>query len=167
MQVKELMSKPVVTCRATDALDDAARLMWERDCGALPVVGGDGRVVGMITDRDVCMGAFTQGRALREIPVSVAMVPHAFTCRADDSVQFAEALMADKKVRRLPVVDDEGRPLGLLSLDDLAQVAVPGGDSAARELATTLGAIGEPRTPAARQRRPAGDGVARTGLVAP
>jgi CBS domain-containing protein len=167
MQVQDLMSKPAVTCRAHDHLEAAARLMWENDCGALPVVGEDGRVVGMITDRDVCMGAYTQGLALREIPVSVAMMPRAFTCRPEDSVQFAEALMADRKVRRLPVVDEEGRPLGLLSLDDLPQMALPGADGAVREVATTLGALAEPRTPIARRRRPAGDSVARPSVIRP
>ncbi len=169
MKVEELMSKPAVTCCVTDNLEVAARLMWEYDCGALPVVGDDGRVVGMITDRDVCMGAYTKGRALHEIPVSVAMVPRVFTCRPDDAVPFAEALMADRKVRRLPVVDDDGRPLGLLSLDDLAPVMTVPGEAAGAlgEMVTMMAAIAEPRTPASRQRRPAGDGLGRTATVAP
>jgi CBS domain-containing protein len=72
MNISQLMNRNVATCRPEDNLAIAAGKMWDRDVGCLPVVGADGSVVGMITDRDVCMGAYTQGRPLHEIPVSVA-----------------------------------------------------------------------------------------------
>ena len=73
MKVEQLMSRDVKTCQATEMLNRAAQLMWENDCGCVPVVDEDGRAVGMITDRDVCMAAYTQGRLLDALPVASAM----------------------------------------------------------------------------------------------
>jgi len=128
MRVEEVMHHPVVTCSVDDNLGTAARLMWEQDCGALPVVDQDGRVNAMITDRDICMAAYTKGLRLEEIPVRSAMSKEQFSCHAADRVTEAERLMREKQVRRLPVVDAEGRPLGILTLNDLAREAgrVPG-----------------------------------------
>ena len=69
MNVGELMSRDVRTCATSDSLNDAARIMWEADCGCAPVVEADGTVVGMITDRDICMAAYTQGRRLMQMTV--------------------------------------------------------------------------------------------------
>jgi CBS domain-containing protein len=128
MRVEEVMHHPVVTCCIDDHLGTAARLMWEQDCGALPVVDQDGRVRSMITDRDICMAAYTKGLRLDEIPVRSAMSQELFSCHSADRVSEAEKLMRENQVRRLPVVDAEGRPLGILTLNDLAREAgrVPG-----------------------------------------
>lgn len=120
MKVRECMTQGVQTVRPHDDLHQAALRMWKHDCGALPVVDRDDRVVGMITDRDVCMAAFTQGRPLKQLRVSVAMSERAISCAPDDSVSVAEAMMRTNRVRRLPVLDDEGRLVGILSLNDLA-----------------------------------------------
>jgi predicted transcriptional regulator len=66
-RIEKLMHRPVVTCHVNDSLANAARLLWEQDCGALPVVDERGRVVAMITDRDICMVAYTQGLLLWSI----------------------------------------------------------------------------------------------------
>ena len=149
MRVEEIMKRPVVTCRVDDTLNTAARLMWENDCGAVPVLGEDGAVVGMITDRDICMAAYTQGTALGAIPVCVAMSREVFSCHPDDPTIEVERLMQEKQVRRMPVVDPQGRPIGILSLNDLAREAAratarrTGG--AGVDVLRTLAAIGEPR----------------------
>lgn len=122
MRVEQLMTRTVKTCTPTDSLERAAGIMWDYDCGALPVVAGDeegGRVVGMLTDRDVCMAAYTQGRALREIPVASAMSQRLCTCRATDAVGVALKVMETNQLHRLPVVDGGDRLIGLLSLADL------------------------------------------------
>ena len=75
MQIKDIMSHPVVSCPADSTLDQAARLMWEFDCGIVPVIGDDGRLVGVVTDRDICMAAYTQGKTLSAIPVGTAVAP--------------------------------------------------------------------------------------------
>lgn len=147
MNIEQIMSSPAVTCREADTLDTAARLMWEHDCGAVPVVDSDGGLVGMITDRDICMGAFTQGGSLQQISVSNAMAKRVFTCQADDDLDDAERLMSDKRIRRLPVIDDERRPIGMLSLNDIARYSASkrAGDGQYRALAETMAAICEPR----------------------
>src|SRR5438046_1875104 len=72
MKVEEIMSVDLETCRLEDTLNRPAQIMWEHDCGVVPVVDGEARVVGIITDRDICIAAYTQGRPLSEIPVSSA-----------------------------------------------------------------------------------------------
>ncbi|MFO0576253.1 MAG: CBS domain-containing protein [Polyangia bacterium] len=123
MQVKQVMSHPVVTCHVEDPINRAAQLMWEHDCGAVPVVDDLGRAVAMLTDRDVCMAAYTQGRLLCDIKVRSAMSRTVIACSEDDPLTKAEQLMQQHQIRRLPVLDALGRPIGMLSLNDLARVA--------------------------------------------
>jgi CBS domain-containing protein len=148
MDIQEIMSKPVVTCRASDSLNTAARLMWEHDCGAIPVTDDEQELVGIVTDRDICMAAYTKGAPLHTIAVSDVMAKKVFSCQANDSLEEAERLMSQKRIRRVPVVDANNRLVGLLSLNDVARhVASAGkknGDD--RELTQTLAAICEPRS---------------------
>ena len=99
--------------------------MWDNDCGCLPVTAddGSGRVVGMITDRDICMAARFQERTLQELRVEDAMAETVRACNPEDSLGHAETIMAGARVRRLPVVDDSGQLIGLVSLADLAREA--------------------------------------------
>ena len=139
MKVEQVMSRNVKTCLSDDTLNRAAQLMWENDCGCIPVVDDDGRAVGMITDRDVCMAAYTQDGLLNRLSVGSAM--------ATDTVAEAESIMRAAQVRRLPVVDPESHVIGLLSLNDIArEVARERGASGkpevgSEEVAETLGAI--------------------------
>lgn len=123
MKVEQLMSQPVSRCRPTDSLAAAARLMWDHDCGALPVVAEDDRLVGMITDRDVCMAAYTRGERLADITVANAMAREVYTCGPDSSVEAAEQLMRRKRIRRLPVVRDGDHVVGVISVTDLEREA--------------------------------------------
>jgi CBS domain-containing protein len=149
MKISELMTRTVQVCRATDSLDCAAGLMWDHDIGVLPVVDGHDRVIGMITDRDVCMAAYTRGVALHDIPVEVAMARNVVTCGADDSHTAVAETMAKHKIRRVPVVDAAHRPIGMLSLNDLARTMARGRDVPATAVAGTLAAICEHRDGAA------------------
>jgi len=146
MHIKELMSQPVVTCPTNCTLDAAARLMWEFDCGIIPIVNDDGRLAGVVTDRDICMAAYTQGRPLGAIEVTKAMAKQVVAVHAEDSIESAEELMRDNRVRRLPVIDNAGRPVGILAINDLARLAGQVKRSAVdRELVATIAAICEPR----------------------
>jgi CBS domain-containing protein len=151
MKVEQLMSRTVKTCRATETLNRAAQLMWENDCGCIPVVDDDGRAVGIVTDRDVCMAAYTQGGQLDALPVATAMARDLRSCHATDTIVEAESIMRAAQVRRLPVVDAGGRLVGLLSLNDIArEVARQRGTKRKpavgnEELAMTLAAICTPR----------------------
>jgi CBS domain-containing protein len=126
MKVGQLMMRTVKTCRPADALSAAARVMWEHDCGCVPVVvdeGGGARVVGMLTDRDICMAAYTQGRPLQAIKVASAMSHRVCSCRDTDSLMVALNVLRTNQLHRLPVVDADDHLIGLLSLADIAREA--------------------------------------------
>jgi CBS domain-containing protein len=120
-QVHELMSAAPVTCHPYDSLNRAAQLMWEHDCGCVPVVDDLDHVIGIVTDRDICMGAYTQGRALAEIPVASVCTHEIQTCAPSDPLDKAEGQMITHQVRRLPVTDPDGHLVGVLSVSDLAR----------------------------------------------
>lgn len=149
MKVQQLMTAQVATCRPDDSLHRAAQLMWDHDCGCLPVCEGS-RIAGMITDRDVCMSAMLQRRPLTDLPVSDAMATQVVTCRASDSLVNAERIMREARVRRLPVINDEGALIGLISLADLACEAEREQPLQSRrvtgnEIGVTLASICKPR----------------------
>jgi CBS-domain-containing membrane protein len=115
------MTKEVRSCGTNDNLQRAAQIMWENDCGAVPVTAEDGRVVGMVTDRDICMAAYTQGQPLWNIPVPSAMANQVHVVREADSLDVVETLMRNVRVRRVPVIDADGRLKGIVSMNDLAR----------------------------------------------
>jgi CBS domain-containing protein len=121
MNVSELMTKNAMTCRPDQPLHHAAQIMWDHDCGCVPVVDDFNTIQGMITDRDVCMAALMQGRSLSEIPIGSAMSRAIYGCAPSDDVDKAAELMRARQVRRVPVLDAEGHVLGVLSLGDFAR----------------------------------------------
>ncbi len=128
----------------------AAKKMWDSDIGFLPVTGSNGQVIGIITDRDICMSAYTQGRAISEIPVSVAMSKEVFSCAPNDTVAAAEEEMRLHQVRRLPVLASDGKLVGVLSINDLTREAErelygTNQEITTKELTDTLAMICEPR----------------------
>lgn len=149
MRAQDLMSSPAITCHVDDPLSVAAARMWDADIGVLPVVDNDGKVTGMITDRDICMAAYTQGRALDESLVKSAMAKHLVSAGPDANVKDIEDLMAKHQVRRIPIVDDDGKPLGVVSMNDLAIESVQP-DTAMKhgpsKVAHTLAAVCQPRS---------------------
>ena len=149
MNVEQLMSRNVKTCTPNDTLELAARIMWENDCGIVPVVDEAGRVVAMLTDRDVCMAGYTQGLQYWQIPVAVAASKLVFSVRPTDSLQQAEELMRTQQVRSLAVTNERGQLVGVLSLGDLARRHPD--DVSSDELARTLRGVSLTR-PAAVQR---------------
>src|SRR5690348_10909100 len=105
MQIRDIMSHPPVTAPIDSSADLVARLMWEFDCGVVPIVDRDGKLEGIVTDRDICMAAYTQGKPLSAIPVVSAMSHDIIACRVDDAVGSVEQLMRDSQVHRVPVLD--------------------------------------------------------------
>jgi len=132
MLVKQIMSQSVVVCSVEDTLDQAAKRMWDHDCGALPVTDQDGKAVAMLTDRDICMAAHTQGKPLAAIGVRTAMSHELYACSQQDTLKQATQLMRDHQIRRLPVLDEVGPPVGFLSLNDIALAATRQHPSARR-----------------------------------
>jgi CBS domain-containing protein len=144
MNVEGVMTKDVAICRATDSLHRAGQIMWEGRCGCVPVLDDDRRVVGMLSDRDVSMAAYTQGRRLDELPATIAMSRFVQGCSPASSIEEAEDLMMAHAVHRLVVVDADGRLCGLISLDDIAKHAAAWdgkGDIDLERVALTLGEI--------------------------
>lgn len=119
MKVQEIMTKDVQCCGPETNLALAAKMMWDSDCGALPVVNEEGRVIGMITDRDICMAVATKGRLASDITVWETSSGQLYSCRPQDDIHDALNTMAVHKVRRLPVVDDDGVLMGILSMNDV------------------------------------------------
>jgi CBS domain-containing protein len=120
MNVERVMKKDVRACRPGDALNRAAQVMWDNACGCVPILGERDEPIGILTDRDICMAAYTQGRPLSEITVATSMARKVITCRTEDDVHRAIDLMRENAIRRMPVVDSGGRLRGIVSLDDLA-----------------------------------------------
>jgi CBS domain-containing protein len=122
-KVADVMQSDVATCHPWDNLNRAAQLMWEADCGAVPVVDHQGKLSGMVTDRDVCMAAYTRGLPLTELGVQVAMSEHPVSCTPEDSLTTLLSLMTTERIRRVPVISDGGRLVGIVSLADVARLA--------------------------------------------
>jgi len=159
MKIEKLMHGDVGACHADDKGSLAAKIMWERDCGCVPVLDESSRVVGMVTDRDLCMASYTQGKSLRDIPVRTAMSKELWSCRPDDDLSDAEQTMKERQVRRLPVVDAKGNLTGILSLADITREAAREArerpkqmDVSYTDVAQTLGAINVPRSTHAQAR---------------
>lgn len=119
MKVRDIMIHPVQSCGPETNLAAAAMMMWDGDCGVLPVVNFEGKVVGMITDRDICMAAATKNRPASEITVFETITGQVHACRPDDDIHDAMETMAKHQVRRLPVLDDDRNLVGILSLNDI------------------------------------------------
>ena len=150
MKVADLMTRDVRACAIHESLNAAARIMWDYDCGCAPVVDGHGRLAGILTDRDLCMAAYTQGLPLEAIPVERAMSARVVSCARGDDLETAHRLMRTHQIHRIPVADSRGRLVGILCLSDV--VNHWDGDRVAEqavEIATTLSAIRRRRKPAA------------------
>jgi CBS domain-containing protein len=148
MTVASVMTAPARSCGPNDSLHTAAEIMWEGDCGCVPVVDEQERLVGIVTDRDICMAAHIRGKPLREFTVDTIMATPVRTCHPEDGIDRAAALMTEHQLRRLPVVDPDGRVVGIVSLNDLARAATQRGAHngvSAEQVTATLAAIGHHR----------------------
>ncbi len=150
MNVEKLMSTDVKSCMPDHTLACAAQIMWEADCGCVPVVDAGGRVVGMITDRDICMATYLNRRSPHELRISDFMSQGVLSCHPRDRVTDATAAMRRAQVRRLPVIDSDDILVGILSLTDVAINAdrpqhAFGVASTPEDVSKTLGAVGRPR----------------------
>jgi CBS domain-containing protein len=129
MKVKEILTANPKVCTRTTNLAEAASFMWDYDCGILPVVGDEGKVVGLITDRDICIAGATKNRNLSNIAVEETMTGKVYSCAPEDDVYKALDTMRQRKVRRLPVIAPDGTLEGILSLNDVTLSAKETADS--------------------------------------
>ena len=123
MHVSNVMSSPPATCRSTTQLGQAAKAMAEHNCGCLPVVDDRGCLIGLVTDRDVCLMVADRHKSPWQVAVRDAMTQAVVSCAPEDTIESALAKFEELGVRRLPVVDQGGHVKGLLSIDDLVLYA--------------------------------------------
>jgi CBS domain-containing protein len=119
MKVKEVMTPHATAIWLTESLVDAAKLMWENDCGVLPIIKDGRKVVGMITDRDICMALAMRDTNPSSVSVEEVMSKQVYAVKPEDDVDQALQKMQDHKIRRVPVVNPEGELEGILSLNDI------------------------------------------------
>jgi len=146
MRAGELMSRDVITVNPNDLVGHAARLMRDYDCGSLPVVDREGRLIGMLTDRDISMRVVAHEADTRNTTVGDCMTDGAFACRADEPLRECMRHMSRHRIRRLPIVNDWGQVVGIVSQGDLARHAGNNpGQGERRAMADVLCAVSEPR----------------------
>ena len=119
MRVLDVMMGTPYFCRPESNLGVATELMWKGNCGFLPVVGSEERVVGVVTDRDICIALGTKGRPSGEVIVADVMSTKVHSCTPEDELRIALDTMRDGRVRRLPVITKQGALVGAISVDDV------------------------------------------------
>lgn len=122
MKVRDAMHRNVEWAQPTDTVQDLARRMRETDIGAIPV-GENDRLVGMVTDRDIAVRAVANGRDSSKLTARDVMTKGIVYCRDDEDLEDAVRIMEQKQIRRLPVMNDKKRMVGMLSLGDIAHAA--------------------------------------------
>ena len=145
MTVNEIMTKPPATCTTNDSVTAAAKTMHEHNCGFVPVVDARGVVVGVVTDRDVCLVVGDRNRAMTHVSVQEAMSHPIFSCYGDDDVKTTLVTMAKHHVRRLPVLDRHGHLQGVLSIDDIVQAPQRRGSPTAEDIENAMKGNGASR----------------------
>ena len=143
MKVQELMVKTVFSINDNATVNDAAQLMWEHDCGCIPVIHApDSKLVGVITDRDIAMAGYTTGKPLRDIAVTTACSSEGIVASPEDDIADVEEWMQSNQIRRIPVVNESSEVVGIVSLNDIAIAAGTRGSGInSKEVASTLSAI--------------------------
>jgi CBS domain-containing protein len=119
MKVADVMAKPPAYCSPQTNLAAAVEILWRQNCGILPIVDSKEKVVGLVTDRDICVALGTRNRLPSDITVSEVASGKVVACKPDDDLRNALDTMAQAKVRRLPVIDAAGKLQGILSIDDV------------------------------------------------
>jgi CBS domain-containing protein len=152
MKVKDTMMGTPYYCQLDTNLGSVAELMWVGNCGFLPVMGNDGKILGVITDRDICIALGTRNRLAGDVTVRDAMTNRLFACSPDDDVHVAMQMMKEGGVRRLPVIAGNGTLVGVISIDDLLLRAEAGGiggrpELSMEEVVKTYRAIDQHRIP--------------------
>ena len=150
MQVRELMTRNIHVCLPSDTLDRAARIMWDHDLGVVPIVDRAHRLLGIVTDRDACMAAYTQNKRLCEIATQDVMSRMIFAVHPEDPLARALESMRQAQVRRIPVIDEDETLVGILTQNDLIREANRelrrGNREFADEILQALSAVSSPRT---------------------
>lgn len=149
MMVQDICTREAKSCTPATNLAEAAKILWESDCGIVPVIDEGRKLVGVITDRDICMAVATRNKLASGIRVGEVMSGEVHFCRPDEPVRDALHTMREAQIRRLPVVDGRRTLVGILSVNDavLASRAAQGkaAEALIQDIMLTLMAISEHR----------------------
>jgi CBS domain-containing protein len=154
MRVADVMMGTPYSCLPEVNLGVATELMWKGNCGFLPVVDADGKIVGVVTDRDICVALGTRARLPGAITVAEVMTPQVHFCAPEDDIHEALREMREGHVHRLPVVTKNGALVGVISMDDVIMHAESGisrvAELTAQEVVRTLQALNVRQLPQAK-----------------
>jgi CBS domain-containing protein len=165
MKARDIMTANPTVASVDDSAAQVARAMQEKDCGSLPVVDAGGKIVGVVTDRDLAIRGLAQGLG-PDTSVAKLMTLFPYSCGPDDGVHIAEKIMAERKVRRVPVVDENQRCIGMIAQADLARAATQKATVTDREVALVVERISTPGASPQRAAVPSGvDPDAATLLI--
>lgn len=144
MKVKDVMKTDVGFCSADDSLMKAAELMRSRDCGVVPIVDEEKRVVGMLTDRDLCLAVVARNRKASDVECKDLMSNPAIVCTPEDKLEDALKKMRKHQIKRLAVVGESGELVGILTVADILLAAAKD-KNWKKKIYATLRAIFKPR----------------------
>jgi len=145
MKVKDVMKTNVSFCSTEDSLMKAAEVMRHRDCGVVPIVDEDKKVVGMLTDRDLCLAVVARNRKASDVKTEELLRGKAIVCAAEDKLEDALRKMRKYQVKRLAAIGADGEVVGILSVTDVLQLAVRKDKKLKKKVYATLKAIFKPR----------------------
>jgi len=139
MKVRDVMTKTPASCSPNTNLAVVVETLWNHNCGVLPIVDSDGKLLGVITDRDICVALGTRNQVASEIAASDLSSGKLVIGKPDDDLRTALLTMAEAKVRRLPVVDAQGRLAGIVSITDILRTSTGrNGELSAEDVVKTL-----------------------------
>ncbi len=145
MKVKDVMKTDVGFCSTEDSLMKAAEIMRHRDCGVVPIVDSDRRVVGMLTDRDLCLAVVARNRKASDVKTEELLRGKPVVCAVDDKIEDALRKMRKYQVKRLTAIGAGGELVGVLSVTDVLQLAAGKDKKLKKKVYATLDAIFKPR----------------------
>jgi CBS domain-containing protein len=126
MRVQEIMTTAIWSCPDNGSVASAANTMQDHGCGFVPIVTAEGEVAGVLTDRDICMALVREDRKASQLSAREICTEHVVRCSPVDEIHVALQKMENARVRRLPVVDEDGKLKGIVSMTDVLRNAVPG-----------------------------------------
>lgn len=144
MKVKEIMTKNVGFCQPEDKSTKAAEIMQQHDCGIVPVIDADEKVVGMITDRDICLALANETTKVSQLKVKKLMTTNIVACSVNDKIEDALRKMRKNQLKRLPVTGKNGELVGILSVTDVL-ISVRKDKKLKKNIYKTLESIFQPR----------------------
>jgi CBS domain-containing protein len=144
MKVQDVMTKDVIFCAPQDNLADAADLLIQRDCGVLPIVDAAKKVVGIITDRDICIAAASRNMKPSDIKTADFTGKKVFSCQANEKIEDVLKKMKKYQIKRLPVTSQDDALVGIISIADILS-ATDEHKSLRKKVISTLKSISKPR----------------------